>query len=419
MAYLQGYNMAMTAAGGQVTVQMDGFSINFFHESNVTINMGGYPGSSTSMTITSSGPGSNNYRPSRLRTHNTPFTYSRPSVVNERVTYNGPVTYNACVTHYGHVTHNGPVYYNAAVTYDGHVTYNGPVSNSNASAFDYVIHNGRVVNNNPVALPYPSWNSYFQSYGSYRQDVFAATPPVPKRSRIEAPASASTVNTSGTCSVVNEHPPMTCYDNLITLVIGQQKQCFQIHRGLLEWHSPVLGTMLARLRGNTLTIRDGDVGVYQRFYSWLYNNKLSRPGENGDSGDILPLSYELYCNIFVFAETYQIPALNNRVVDEVRNTLTLGSTPPPQPVKYIYTKTHSGSALRRLVAYVLANHLSYNDYLHAKRFLPMDAVTDVLGFVEANGGVWRYRPLGELACVDVCQFHDHAAAVTVKQEPRA
>ncbi|KAF2493990.1 hypothetical protein BU16DRAFT_582997 [Lophium mytilinum] len=225
-------------------------------------------------------------------------------------------------------------------------------------------------------------------------------------------------------------PPITAYDELVSVIVGQQKKVFRIHKGVLSYHSSYFAAALEGQfkEGNTgvVELEDDEVEVFHAFYCWIYTRRLRDPLSSPLHKDALPqnsaettLSDLLLCKIYIFGDMRGIPGLQNNALDALhKNILLSWRTLSASIVNYVYSNTVEKSQLRCFI--VQLNISGYHDLCEfvEKRLkkdrnnYPMDFVIDILQIISTKdkSGAWpRVKHLQETwAKLDRCEFHDHS-----------
>lgn len=87
--------------------------------------------------------------------------------------------------------------------------------------------------------------------------------------------------------------------------------------------------------------------VLENFHAWLYTRALV-------SDDGKKLEYQPLIKLWIFGDRFQVPMLQNCVINEIFAKERRGDLPEPLTVKSAYEDTVEGSPLRRLMIDVLA-----------------------------------------------------------------
>lgn len=101
-----------------------------------------------------------------------------------------------------------------------------------------------------------------------------------------------------------------------------------------------------------ITLVDVDEEVFEQFNTWLYMRKLA-------SDDDEPLNWHALINLWVFGDRFQVPMLQNCVMDEFFAKQKGERMVQLRMAKRVYDETVSGSLLRKAVI----EHLAYDAVL--------------------------------------------------------
>lgn len=104
--------------------------------------------------------------------------------------------------------------------------------------------------------------------------------------------------------------------------------------------------------------------VLRRFSLWAYTGSILQ-----DGGDVKGAPWETLVRLYLFAERYDIPDLQNVVIDNVVAKYKAENTIPTPWCHLIYSDTMPTSPLRRFMVDVLAQKANLNDWFKPEAHL--------------------------------------------------
>ncbi|KAG9526778.1 hypothetical protein KCV07_g271, partial [Aureobasidium melanogenum] len=148
------------------------------------------------------------------------------------------------------------------------------------------------------------------------------------------------------------------YRGMVTLVIGSSKKDFTVHKDLLIFYSDyfraAFNGSFSESTASKIELLDVEEEVFENFHTWLYMRKLST--EDDEALDYRPLF-----DLWVFGDRFQMPMLQNCVMDEIVVGQTRGLAFDLLLLKVAYDNTVAGSPLRRNVIEELAHDTHIGD----------------------------------------------------------
>ena len=131
------------------------------------------------------------------------------------------------------------------------------------------------------------------------------------------------------------------------MIVGQSATSFTVYKSLLVGSAPFFA---AALEGNfveateqTIEMPDVSSEVFKRFMLWMYTASLI-----GDGESVRDLSCEVLVRVYVFGDTYDIPNLQNCVMDTLKARLDSSLTRlDGEHISLIYKNTAKDCSLRR------------------------------------------------------------------------
>ncbi|CZR54723.1 uncharacterized protein PAC_04607 [Phialocephala subalpina] len=195
-------------------------------------------------------------------------------------------------------------------------------------------------------------------------------------------------------------PTFSAPGDVVTFYVTEdgEEQKFVIHREYVCHYSPVLKAAFNSnfIEGQTGEYRLDDIthGTFNLLVQWLYHQKVDlahlKSGFN-EKNDLAILTEEKL-NLFqlwVLADKFSIPGLQNCVVDHIREGANLNDRDFLFPVKaydYVYNNTAPDSPLRRLVVMLTGAYLDKGDIKSNADNFPRQMLTDLLLFTVEKAG---------------------------------
>jgi hypothetical protein len=145
--------------------------------------------------------------------------------------------------------------------------------------------------------------------------------------------------------------------------------------------------------------------VFEHFHAWLYTRKLVHEDDE-------PLSWGNLFDLWIFGDRFQIPMLQNCVMDEMfAKTYREGYLLPLCLLKAIYLKTVEESLLRKAVIELLTHAGDLGDVegsmtkAENRQSLTLEILQDVVR--ELHAARKNKIPFGKAPKRDKCFFHVH------------
>ncbi|KAH7062858.1 hypothetical protein BKA63DRAFT_187969 [Paraphoma chrysanthemicola] len=137
---------------------------------------------------------------------------------------------------------------------------------------------------------------------------------------------------------------------IVTVKVGRSRRDVHVHNELLRSRSPYFHQLLARPNHNEdktaiIVLSDVHVDTFCRFLSWLYADCFIVPTDDEWMG---------MCKLWLLAERFQIPVLQNKVVEvfSCRLYQRCHTTLDLEILHYVYDNTGPGSQLRMLFVHI-------------------------------------------------------------------
>jgi hypothetical protein len=153
-----------------------------------------------------------------------------------------------------------------------------------------------------------------------------------------------------------------------------------------------------------INLLDTDQKVFEHFYAWLYTRKLA-------SKDDEPLIWDDLVDLWVFGDRFQVPLLQNSVVDESFVKEKREDSFDLRMIKPVYEKTVDGSLLRKVMIEFVAHGMCLLDpdtgamaavYHHN---FTVEILSDLVKELETSR--LNKVPFGKTPKRDKCFFHVH------------
>ncbi|KAF2493988.1 hypothetical protein BU16DRAFT_619183 [Lophium mytilinum] len=228
------------------------------------------------------------------------------------------------------------------------------------------------------------------------------------------------------CSHPTPWPP-DCFDDIVSVIVGEEKKAFRVHKGVLTYHSAFFAAALDGKFKEGVTqiveLPEDEVSVFQVVYCWLYTGRLYNPPEHPPSSspstaaehfagaEQVPLFETLICKVFVFADMKIIPELKNKAVDVLHLVTCTNWTFLNHQAHYIYSNTIDGSPLRKVITDFAAKSLGCESFIKFSRggaLYPTAFCLDVIAAIHSQGGKWDHIGREGWAKIDRCLYHDHS-----------
>ncbi|KAI4738483.1 hypothetical protein E4T50_11053 [Aureobasidium sp. EXF-12298] len=189
---------------------------------------------------------------------------------------------------------------------------------------------------------------------------------------------------------------------VVTIVVGAAKKEFIVHKDLLVFYSDyfqaAFNGSFVEATERKIDLFDTDQEIFDHFHTWLYTRKLASEND-------VPLLWNELVNLWVFGDRFQVPMLQNCVMDKLLDKANLGRTQSILPaIRPAYEKTVGGSLLRKAIIELLVYRLEFTDADFTKRFT-FEILEDIVKeTIAARKDEIAY---GSSRSRDRCFFHVH------------
>lgn len=153
-----------------------------------------------------------------------------------------------------------------------------------------------------------------------------------------------------------------------------------------------------------IELHDVDPEVFDNFHAWLYMRKLISDGEE-------PLSWRHLVYLWIFGDRFQVPMLQNCVMDELTAKIRRGDSLRTACLKLAYENTVDGSPLRKFMIDYLAYRVPIgNDdqSMMTSEYRTWYTVEILQDLVQEMDAARKNKvPYDKLPKRDMCFFHVH------------
>ncbi|KAL8781646.1 MAG: hypothetical protein Q9213_005911 [Squamulea squamosa] len=148
---------------------------------------------------------------------------------------------------------------------------------------------------------------------------------------------------------------------IVTVLVGKAETPFNFHRDLLTSKSSFFNAALSgswkEATEGKIRLVEEDERVFSAYVLWVYNQDWIARRDGG------VLSFDYCCRLYVLADQYGSEELQNQVIDKLREKAARSkSTMKVDTIAWVYNTTLPESALRRLLADLLAWEMDVGDY---------------------------------------------------------
>jgi hypothetical protein len=158
-----------------------------------------------------------------------------------------------------------------------------------------------------------------------------------------------------------DHFDSKSYKHTAVLIVGAPKESYILHKDLLCFYSDFFR---AAFNGSfkeavecKIELPDTEVDTFEAFQVWLYTQSL--PKNEVDPNKIY-LHWPLLVKLWSFGDKYQIPLLQNNVMNAILDKVDTEKEVPIFVVKLAYENTTSNSRLRKALVDIIAYRSSMN-----------------------------------------------------------
>ncbi|KAH0273977.1 hypothetical protein KCU91_g5600, partial [Aureobasidium melanogenum] len=211
------------------------------------------------------------------------------------------------------------------------------------------------------------------------------------------------------------------YKEPVTLIVGATKEHYILHKDLLCFYSDffraAFNGSFKEAAERKIELPDTEVDVFEAFQVWLYTQKMPK-NENTSSGKV-HLEWPILIKLWIFGDKYQIPLLQNIVMDNSFDKVEMDAETPLYWIRLAYENTTPNSPLRKAITDIMA----YRAIMHKSEattrtclsdtvYWPIQACLDVIAAMER--GWVSNAPRKVLPTRDQCYYHVHATATCLQ-----
>ncbi|KAI4729861.1 hypothetical protein E4T49_02313 [Aureobasidium sp. EXF-10728] len=220
---------------------------------------------------------------------------------------------------------------------------------------------------------------------------------------------SATTPSKGAVSTPDKQPSAVHFQETVTLVIGKERKTYTLHKDLLCFYSDYFRTAFngsfREALERKIELPDVEITLFEESQVWLYTRNLP------DFASICSY-FAFLVEMWIFGGRYQIPLLQNQVMDKMLTESNKSSSFAPSVVRRVYAKTLVGSPLRKACIEIVActMQLEHESGVFMSpghdKFWTSESLTDLvlaLNHLRLNGDV-RFPDLPKR---DKCFFHVH------------
>ncbi|KAI4717949.1 hypothetical protein E4T48_05857 [Aureobasidium sp. EXF-10727] len=162
---------------------------------------------------------------------------------------------------------------------------------------------------------------------------------------------SATTPSKGAVSTPDKQPSAVHFQETVTLVISKERKSYTLHKDLLCFYSDYFraafnGSFKEALE-RKIELPDVEISIFEEFQVWLYTRNLP------DSTSRCSY-FAFLVEMWIFGGRYQIPLLQNQVMDKIFTESKKSFTFTPSVVRKVYQKTLMGSPLRKACIEIVA-----------------------------------------------------------------
>ncbi|THZ08703.1 hypothetical protein D6C91_10074 [Aureobasidium pullulans] len=206
------------------------------------------------------------------------------------------------------------------------------------------------------------------------------------------------------------------YKETVKILVGPEKEAYSVHKELLCFYSDFFraafnGSFKEAIESQ-IELPDAEISIFEAFQTWLYARTLLNAEDPMDKPD-RPFyhSHPILAKLWIFGDKYQIPLLQNNVIDTMHEKVEKDKLAPSTCVALAYENTLPGSCLRRAVVDIVAHRalLEVQDGAcgpQYRQYWTLDASMDMMA---AIASAWRSKLIPyTFLKTERCHYHVHA-----------
>ncbi|TIA13725.1 hypothetical protein D6C80_06131 [Aureobasidium pullulans] len=206
------------------------------------------------------------------------------------------------------------------------------------------------------------------------------------------------------------------YKETVKILVGPGKEAYSVHKELLCFYSDFFraafnGSFKEAIESR-IELPDAEVSIFEAFQTWLYARTLLNAEDPMDKPD-RPFyhSHPILAKLWIFGDKYQIPLLQNNVIDIMHAKVEKDNNTPVKAIKLVYENALPGSSLREAIVTIMAHKakLSVTDGVLGTHFAEHWTLEAAIDVMDKAASAWKSDlPLWTLPKTERCHYHVHA-----------
>ncbi|CAD0107049.1 unnamed protein product [Aureobasidium uvarum] len=221
-------------------------------------------------------------------------------------------------------------------------------------------------------------------------------------------SSRSVGSSKGAVSISSKFPSRKYFSGLVTIVVGPSKKNCTVHKELLSFYSDyfraAFNGSFVEASDKKVELHDVQEEVFENSHAWLYTRTLA-------SSDDKALDWHPLNNLWIFGDRFQIPMLQNCVIDEMFHKRERENVFSLAIAKIAYENTPVGSPLHKAIVNIIAHRSVLRE--HAMSIMTaaysgcytIELLQDVI--MEIDAARMDKLPQYKMPKRDKCFFHVH------------
>lgn len=186
---------------------------------------------------------------------------------------------------------------------------------------------------------------------------------------------------------------------------------FQVHRGLISYHSSHFRNALKGRSSNrkekTITLPAFEIDSFRVFMRWMYMSRLHEPDVTFTMNTITSATEMI--RAYIFANSRGIPGMKNAIIDALVEAQAKDKKIPMACLQYVWSNTAAGDGLRKLFLDWLTFNKLDKSLFDVYTQYPAEFCCQLLERVVEPASRPPYRNQ-EQWLQSKCQYHDHTSA---------
>ncbi|THY08532.1 hypothetical protein D6D01_09632 [Aureobasidium pullulans] len=189
----------------------------------------------------------------------------------------------------------------------------------------------------------------------------------------------------------------------VTLVVGQAKKAYTLHKDLLCFYSDyfraAFNGSFKEAAERKIELSDVEDEVFEFFQLWLYTRRLNW----------FDTRFSILAKLWIFGDQYQMPLLQNCSIDTMLLKRTKQYTFQSEVLGVAYANTLAGSPLRRAVidlasSMIVQEHANSVLRAELEKEWSVESLIDLVRAIESRD---KALPQYSLPKRDKCYYHVH------------